>query len=792
VIERLLAAWGVWLVRAPRLSICALAAVTLGAIAALPRFRIDSDVASLFPRGDETIELLREVEKSSGEGARTMFLLVRGEHLEERLRDLLTALAESPYLEAVAGTKEELGGEIAARARAAPLYFLPESAIDELETRLAPEGRRAALEESKRLLAEDPALGREIVLRDPLGLRWIMEAAARAALPGRFEPSSPYLLVDQGRAAFVRLLGKKEPFDIEYSRALLADVETRSAGFEIEEIGGYAVARSDASRIRRDMESSLYWEIPVLVAFLVLSTRSLYLPLALLVPVSLAVLWALGYGGLLLGPLTPLAVSSAAILMGMGIDFGIHYSERYANERRSAPHAEAVVRTHRDTGRAIFYGMATTVVAFLTIGLGSFASLESFGVLLTLGLVWAWIATLTAMPLLLARMRSSTLEHPHAAHWRALSRFVRTRACRGAALSLAVVSALGWGAVLVRGVRIDGDPNHLRPPEARLDVLFTRLANLLGFSPLGAFAFVPADTSVETIAEAAAVLEAEGWSALSEGPHRLTPTKERRARVELFRERTRDWIEGTEADMRELGFRPESFASSLGEWKAHFDAEPPGPTDSTQFLWQGSRYWRTSFHPRELAATKEERARFHGALERTLPPGTLILDPSALADRIGPLLAGDLRRSSGLSALAVVLLVFLGVREPRASLVALAPVFAGLGITLGLASVLAWPLHPGNFIAVALILGLGVDAGIHLVLRRMQGSTDIVLDTGVALWRTSVTTCIGFGSLVASESPALTSLGILVLVGMSASFLASMLMVPVLLEWTPWSRLSSS
>ncbi len=790
MIERALAAWAAWLVRAPRAAIAVLVLVTLGALAALPRFRIDANVASLFPRGDETIELMRAVE-SSGEGARTMFLLVRGERLEERLRELLLALAESPFLEEVAGTKEELGGELAIRARAAPLYFLPESAIEALETRLTPEGRQEALVESKQLLAEDPALGREIVLRDPLGLRWILEQAAHTALPGRFEASSPYLLLEGGQAAFVRLIGKQEPFDVDFSRALIADVEARSAGFEIEKLGGYEVARTDAARIQGDMQSSLYWEIPLLLCFLVISTRSFWLPLVLLVPVSLSVLWALGYGGLLLGPLTPLAVSSAAILMGMGIDFAIHYAERYGSERRGASHAEAVIRTHRDTGRAIFYGMATTIAAFLTIGLGSFASLQSFGILLTLGLVWAWLATLAVMPLLLGRLRPRAIEHEHPAHWRALARFVHTRAGHAAALGIGIAAALGWGAVFARGVRIDGDPNHLRPPEARLDGLFARLSEMLGFSPLGAFAFVPVETSIDTIAQAAQELEAGGWSALSEGPHRLIPTGARRARVELFRERTHGWVEGTREDMRTLGFQPGPFESALGEWAARFDADPPSTADSMQFVWRDERYWRTSFHPREMAAHESERAAFHRALEHALPPGTLVLDPNALADRIGPLLEGDLRRSSGLSALAVVLLVFLGVRNLHASLIALAPVGAGLGITLGLASVLDWPLHPGNFIAVALILGLGVDAGIHLVLRKLQGSRDVVLDTGIALWRTSVTTSIGFGSLVASESPALTSLGILVLVGMLACFLTSILLVPVLLERKLWPRTPS-
>ncbi len=781
MIERVLATWGAWQARRPRAAILALGVLTAGALAALPRFQIDPDVASLFPRGDETIDLLLEA-GSSQESARTTFLLVRGEELETRLGELLATLEESPYLKEVAGTKLALGGERVERARRAPLHFLPEDTLDALEQRLAPTGRSAALAESKRLLAEDPALGREVVMRDPLGLRWILEEAARAALPGNFDPASPYLLVDGGRAALVRLRGERDAFDVDYSRALLADVEARCRDFDVHPIGGYQVARTDSGRIRSDMESSLYWGIPMLLGFLVISTRSLYLSLALHLPVGLATLWALGYGGLMLGPLTPLAVSSAAILMGMGMDFSIHYAQRYSAERRSAPHAEAVLRTHRGTGRALFYGMATSIVAFLTIGMGSFRSLESFGILLSLGLVLAWLSALAVMPLLLVRMRAGSLEREPGRHWRALARLVRTRAGAGLALLVALLATLGWIRAIGAGVSFDADPDHLRPEEDRLSPMFEELGALIGFSPVPALVLVPTAVPVDAIARAADELETSGRIALSEGPHRSMPTSERRARVESFRERTGGWMEATLEDMRAIGFRPEAFRPGLEEWQSLLQAEPDASLDEHRMDWGGTSYWRASFHPRQVATSSAEREGFREALTGALPEGSRILDPSALADRIGPLLERDFRLSAAVSALTVVLLTFVGVRAWRATLVALAPVFAALGITLGLASFLGWPLHPGNFIAIPLLLGLGVDYGIHIVLRSLEGGADALLDTGVAVWRTSATTCLGFGSLISAKSPALSSLGALTLVGMLACFLASMILVPVLLR----------
>jgi predicted exporter len=321
-----------WLARGqlrhPRASLTLVGLLTLAALLLLPRFRIDPDVTSLFPRGEPAIELLRATEHAS-RSARGMFLRVRGEELESRLPALLDDLEASPFLAEVAGTKADFGGELARQARAAPLWFLSAATLQALQAELTGDGPRAALEESKRMLAEDPVLAREVVLRDPLGLRWILESAARASLVGHFEPESPFLLIEGGGEALVRVVGRERSFDIEFSRALMADLEERTRDLDVEFIGAYSIARADAARIRGDLTSSIAVSIPLLVLFLTWSTRSFLLPLVMMLPVALSVLWALAFGGALLGPLTPLAVGSAAILMGLGLDFAIHYAERY-------------------------------------------------------------------------------------------------------------------------------------------------------------------------------------------------------------------------------------------------------------------------------------------------------------------------------------------------------------------------------------------------------------------------------------------------------------------------------
>ena len=501
----------------PRATIGLLLGLTASALLLLPRFRVETDVASLFPEGEPAVELLRATQANS-RSARTMFLRVRGAELEERLPALLERLESSPYLTEVAGTKQAFGGELAQRARAAPIWFLPDEVCTDLERSLSTEGIRAALEESRRMLAEDPTLAREVVVRDPLGLRWILEAAARSSIVGRFDRESPFLLFEDGREALVQVIGRERSFDIKFSQELLADLEERCAGFEVDFVGAYQIARSDSRRIRGDMISSIAVSVPLLLLFLTLSTRSLFLPAALSFPIGLSVLWSLAWGGALLGPLTPLAVGSAAILMGIGFDFAIHYGERYLHERHGHEHAAAVEHAHAATGRALFFGMSTSVVAFLSIGLASFGNLGSFGLLLALGLVAAWAATLLLLPFLLSPFARRGTDTRSAA-WERLAQRLESGAGRGLALLLALLAVAAWGWIGWSGLRFDADPMHLRPKGERVEEKLGALGDRLGFSPIGSMVLCPAETPIEELARSARSLEERGVVATSSGVH---------------------------------------------------------------------------------------------------------------------------------------------------------------------------------------------------------------------------------------------------------------------------------
>jgi predicted RND superfamily exporter protein len=88
------------------------------------------------------------------------------------------------------------------------------------------------------------------------------------------------------------------------------------------------------------------------------------------------------------------------LIVGMGIDFGIHIAHRYKTE-------EDIETTYRYTGKGVFLSALTTMIGFGSLGLvGSFPSISSLGTILFFGITACLITTLFFLPALLAFIKT--------------------------------------------------------------------------------------------------------------------------------------------------------------------------------------------------------------------------------------------------------------------------------------------------------------------------------------------------------------------------------------------------
>lgn len=143
------------------------------------------------------------------------------------------------------------------------------------------------------------------------------------------------------------------------------------------------------------------------------------------------------------------------------------------------------------------------------------------------------------------------------------------------------------------------------------------------------------------------------------------------------------------------------------------------------------------------------------------------------------------QRAGIYALLAIAAVLLLDFRNWRTTLIALAPLAMGLVFALGIMGLAGLPLNPANMIAFPLILGVGVDNGVHILhdylLRRGQATISYPIGRGVLV--KALTTMIGFGTLMISSQRGLAGLGFILTLGVGCCMVSALVFLPAVLRY---------
>lgn len=151
-------------------------------------------------------------------------------------------------------------------------------------------------------------------------------------------------------------------------------------------------------------------------------------------------------------------------------------------------------------------------------------------------------------------------------------------------------------------------------------------------------------------------------------------------------------------------------------------------------------------------------------------------------DRMMRLLVDEIPGITAMIFGIVALLVLIDLRSLRGTVLALVPLVVGITWTVGAMGLLGVDFNPVNVIAVPLLVGIGIDDGVHLYhrIRHERVLETAVMHSGKAVTLTSLTTGIGFGSLMLSVHPGFFSLGLATTIGIASCLVVSVLLLPAL------------
>jgi predicted RND superfamily exporter protein len=198
----------------------------------------------------------------------------------------------------------------------------------------------------------------------------------------------------------------------------------------------------------------------------------------------------------------------------------------------------------------------------------------------------------------------------------------------------------------------------------------------------------------------------------------------------------------------------------------------------------GSEYFATRVYPQVDIADPTEIRKFRADLEMVDKDAT---GYAIVYSHFALLMQGAFRDGAIWAGFIVLFLVLLDLRSIRDALYALFPLVMGGIWMIGLINVLGIDYTFANVIAIPLILGIGIDSGIHLVHRWRETDGQVWLSlsrTGKAILISSLTTIVAFGSLGFGEHRGGASLGHVLCLGVASCMLTALIALPALLTVT--------
>ncbi len=142
---------------------------------------------------------------------------------------------------------------------------------------------------------------------------------------------------------------------------------------------------------------------------------------------------------------------------------------------------------------------------------------------------------------------------------------------------------------------------------------------------------------------------------------------------------------------------------------------------------------------------------------------------------------------AGLYAFMAILVVLANdFRNVTFTMLALAPLAMGIIQALGIMGLIGLPLNPANMIALPLILGVGVDNGVHLLhdylAVKQEGRRVLSRAIGRGVLVKALTAMIGFGTLMISSQRGLAGLGFCLTLGIACCMVGALIVLPCLLR----------
>ena len=590
----------------------------------------------------------------------------------------------------------------------------------------------------------------------------------------------------------------------------------------------------------------------IIIAILFVSFRKTSYVFLPIIALGISTVWLFGTMVLMGISFTVMSVAFIPLILGLGVDYSVHLFHNYRSEiEKGKTPGEAIKRSVKEIGTAMFLAMITTVIAFMSFLSSNIPPIRNFGVLLALGIVYTFVTAIT----LLASIRYIIDRRKKIKIKRKSKTFSVSNIMGKTAetimghqkkiLFIMIIISLIFASGAVQ-LETRFDLNEFLPEDNPSLELYYKVQEDFPFSSQDQ-EYILIEGNVATvdvlkgIAKTHKNLEDDTYISRNiDGSVKATSIytlilkaiQNNQSLIDKYNIDKTSGIPKTDRDVRELydyllkgdafsldDFDLDSFdiaAFGLEDFDLNefdidvFDMEDLGTQAESILYRNNSRYEATLIRinidaslqidggdiNEELKVLKKE---LNNDLETYGDASAIVTGYFMIMYKITGSLTQSQALSTGISIILATLILILIYRNPTLGLIAIIPVGISIIWILGTMYFIGYSLNVMTVTVTSITIGIGIDYAIHaterfrLVADRTgdiaKAVRETISHTGGALLIAALTTALGFGVLILAPIPPEQQFGVIMALTISYAFLTSILILPLtLVHWAKWRK----
>lgn len=674
--------------------------------------------------------------------------------------------------------------------------FLTEDDYNKIDSLTSEEQIAKTLAANKRILLSPASVFyKRLVATDPIGMSAIVWNKLRALqYDESYESHDGYLFhKETGQLTFFLKPANKasntgENADFfKGADDFIDDWEQRHSGVHITYFGGPAVAAGNATQMRTDTIVTLSVTIVLMLLLTFYFFRRKRTPLLLLVPVLYGGAMGLGVLYIVQGSISVIALGAGAIIMGIAIDFSIHF---LSQARKNTDIRETV----RELSQPLTLGSFTTIAAFLSLRLVSTPILQDLGLFAAASLLGAALCTLVFLP----HLPVGTVKEEAIPRQTVFDKLAKWQPEQNKWLLVLILLLTPVMLYFSTGVEFDSNLMNLNYLSPKLEQAQEEV-NKINTVAISSVFLVAGDSTdeaalqkLEHIADRVKDVQGKGWVRGISDPTLLLPSeKEQKRRIDRWQhywdaEKRSNVLYIVNTEAAKAGFASGAFIrfeNTLTQAYSPFDS---ATTNTLKSLLPGG-FSADIEHHYAITALKvpaENRQKVFDALSQQ--DDVTITDRQQGANQLVTILNNDFTDIAIYSSLIVFFALLLGYGRIELAIIAFLPMAISWIWILGVMSLLGLKFNIVNIIISSLIFGLGDDYTIFTMdglVERYRTGKQKLKSVRAAVYVSALTVTIGLGVLLLAKHPALRSIAFISVTGLVCVLFISQTLQPFLFNW---------